>query len=300
MVTIGMRHGRPAVLDELQASVLRDAEGGPVDRGAALCGRAYAALARPMSTAAEAMELEQAILEHVAGAPGGPHQLRWHISLLFVGGELARRRGDFAAARSMYERCAQLDPVPYSPLLGNKTLDAWFRLAMLAVGEHDLLRARQCFVRCVDEARRLCTGSWLNVCGDPAKPLAFGFAELAQLLDKAGRAAYALAVLDSAVDRPAVFAAEAKGYFERILGCKDDGLAAATRENRQLYEELARSNRHAEQLAAIGDEKERHIRELAAALAARPAGVVAAVRALLGRLADRLWRTLAPGRGRRP
>jgi len=230
MVAMGMRNLSPDALRSMQDRVLMTAAPDSVDYGAALCGRAYELLSSDTLSSDAYDSMMGSIREYAAIISPSPHQLRWQVSLLFVGGELARKRGDMPQALTLYSACADIDVSPYSPLLGNRTLDALFWLAVIALRSRDAAAARGHLIHSIEETRRLMSGSWLNICGEMNNPLPFGLAEAAQLLDKASRAAYMLSVLDDYDRRPVGFAAESKGFFERLLLCKDRNIDDLVRE----------------------------------------------------------------------
>lgn len=221
VVTMGMRVQSETLLDNIQQNVLVTADRTSTDFGAALCGHIYALKRHTTPTESQFQELREAILQYAAIASPTPHQLRWQVSLLFVGGELAKKLGKTDHARDMYSRCATIDVLPYSPLLGNKTLDALYQLAVLAIVNHDTAGARSSLQKSVTEAQRLVSGSWLNVIGTPEKPLSFGFPEISQLMDKAARAVYMLDMLDESKLKPGLFYQESSGFFERQLAARD-------------------------------------------------------------------------------
>ncbi|MEA3638324.1 MAG: methyltransferase domain-containing protein [Lamprobacter sp.] len=222
MVAIGMRNVSASNLASMRKAVLETAPRQSVDAGAALCGEVYAALAEDRRSTARYTALRTSIEDYSALQSPTPHQLRWQVSLLYAGGELALAYDDMNTARHFFERCANLDVCDYSPLLGNKTLDALFRLSIMALAEQDDARALALLRRSISEAQRLITGSWLNITGDPEHPLPFGLAESAQLLDKGSRAAYLIAAIEKAFNRPALLAREARGFFERCLSYSVD------------------------------------------------------------------------------
>lgn len=237
MVTRGMRMENRQELATLQEQVIAASGVETADHGAALCGRAYELLERGAGGALGVSEqvpsyadMQLAIDHYVAVSVSGPHHLRWQVSLLFVGGELFLQVGDRSAAKRRYEACAAIDVMVYSPLLGNKTADARFRLAMMLVADDEIAAARAHLLQTIAEVTRLVSGSWLNVIGDPLRPLPFGPAELAQLLDRASRAAYALRELDSARGRPGVFVREAAGYFERLMAFQQERVTSLRRD----------------------------------------------------------------------
>ncbi|KAB2729723.1 class I SAM-dependent methyltransferase [Brucella intermedia] len=221
VVTMGMRVQSETLLDNIQQNVLVTADRTSTDFGAALCGHIYALKRHTTPTESQFQELREAILQYAAIASPTPHQLRWQVSLLFVGGELAKKLGKTDHARDMYSRCAIIDVLPYSPLLGNKTLDALYQLAVLAIVNHDTAGARSSLQKSVTEAQRLVSGSWLNIIGTPEKPLSFSFPEISQLMDKAARAVYMLDMLDESKLKPGLFYQESSGFFERQLAARD-------------------------------------------------------------------------------
>lgn len=260
MVAIGMRSLSRDILNSLQDKVLDTAKPYSVDFGAALCGRAYRMLQQNELSINDFDNMMEQIRRYADIQSPSPHQLRWQVSLLFVAAELARRLGDLAKAELLYLECAGLDVLPYSPLLGNKTLDAWFWSATIALGRGENHLARTRLVRSVEEAHRLTTAPWINICGDYDNPLPFGFAEITQLFDKASRAAYMLQVLPDYDKRPGAVAEECKGFYERILLWKDRDIDNLTQEVKRqdaraqaLAQEVARQNAQLQELQWVID-----------------------------------------------
>jgi hypothetical protein len=266
MVAIGLRTESRDNLERIQEGALAESIPGSADWGAALCGRVYAQIAKAPDVGAEAVLFDR-IREYVAIQAPSPHQLRWQVSLLFAGAELARHRGRWSDAERLYEACARLDVAPYSPLLGNRTLDALFWLALLALGRGDRASAASSLRRSTDEVRRLASGDWINIQGDPARPLAFGFAEMAQLFDKGARAAYMLQHLDAFYERPGIFAAEAQGFLERQLGRtiaeRQELSANVERLQRQVIDADIRAQELAREVAERDQASQRLAREVA-------------------------------------
>lgn len=217
MAAIGMRARSDALLSSMQEQVLKAANPTSADFGSALCGQIYAAAQRDACSEARLQELQEAVLRYAAIAAPSPHQLRWQVSLLFAIGEAARRHGKADIAADFYSRCATIDVVPYSPLLGNKTLDALYWLSIFALAKGDARQARAHLEKSVGEAQRLMSASWLNIIGTPTKPLPFGFPEISQLMDRAARAAYMLDSLDDYRKKPGLFHYESQGFFEKQL-----------------------------------------------------------------------------------
>ncbi len=274
MVAIGMRAGSETLLTSLQQRVLETSNETSADFGAALCGQIYALVRANSTTDARFREVRNAILRYAELPTPTPHQLRWQVSLLFAGGELARKKGEVHVARDFYSRCAALDVMPYSPLLGNKTLDALYWLTVLAVAEQDLKAARTHLERSVVEATRLVSASWLNIIGLPERPLTFGFPEISQLMDKAARAAYMLDLLDDCKAKPGLFHRESLGFFERRLRELEisvDTLSHQVIDTEARAQELGRQvvklDAHAQELGRQVVKLDAHAQELARNLA---------------------------------
>lgn len=225
MVARGQRARSESLLKSMQERVMASAAADSVDYGAALCGEVYSSANSGDLSDARYLQLLDRIRRYAAISEPSPHQLRWQVSLLFAGGELARRQGRFEDAVDCFTACASRDVVAYSPLLGNKVIDALYWLAMLAMSQQDEVSARAFLLRSVSEVQRLLSGSWLNISGDAQSPLPFGLAEATQLLDKASRAAYAVSVLDGAALRPGTVYQESLGFFERQLLDRDRKLS---------------------------------------------------------------------------
>lgn len=249
MVAIGMRSHSEANLHSMRERVLKTSAQNSADFGAALCGLVYEKLGSGNVSDDDYLSIISLTREYSGIKNPSPHQLRWQVSLLYAAGELARCVGRAADAEAFYRACSEIDVLPYSPLLGNKTLDALYWLALIALGRGDSASAKDYLLRSTREVRRLTTGTWLNISGDEEYPLPFGFAEMSQLFDKGSRAAYMLAALDGCDTRPGVFASEAKGFFERQLNSKDEELFALRKRVRELADEVVRLDGHARGLA---------------------------------------------------
>jgi ubiquinone/menaquinone biosynthesis C-methylase UbiE len=236
MVAIGTRLSEKNRRHELQDRAIKQFDHRSVDYGAALCGRLYEMIERPTITQAEYDAAAASSRAYINTAHPEPHQLRWQVSLKFAAGLLARRCGRLAEAHEFLAACALSDVAVYSPILANRVLDACHWLAVEALGQHRNDDARTWLLRAVSECKRLSSGSWLNISGDETHPLPFGLAEMAQLFDKAGRAAYMLAELDRCEDRPIAIANESEGFLERQI-------SALLREKRQLEVNIAALSR---------------------------------------------------------
>ena len=271
MVAIGMRTRSTSLLTDMQQRVLASVPPESVDYGAALCGRVYALIASKETQAEVVREVEVEIRRYSTFPNPSPHQVRWQVSLLFSGGELARQQGRLDDATVFFSDCVSRDVDAYSPLLGNKVIDALYWLAVFALDRHDKRAARAHLLQSVEKVRQLVSGSWLNVIGDREAPLPFGLAELAQLLDKASRAAYMLSVLDGEEIRPGVLYQESAGFFERQLVDRDRRLNEMAKAINGLQEVLAEKDARAQGLAQEVIRLDAHAQALAREVGARDA-----------------------------
>ena len=277
MVSRGVRATSHRLLNRIQAKALISSDKNSVDYGAALCGSIYAHIGQYRSDPKDTSDLEKEAHRYTSMVQPSPHQLRWQVSLLFAMAELARVSGDSQRATALYEACAAHDVTAYSPLLGNKILDALHWLAILAVNSHAPEKARSYLRQSVTEAIRLASGSWLNVVGNPEQPLPFGFPEMAQLMDKASRAAYMLKVLDDVDEKPGIFFQESHGFFERQIIARDEQIHDLENSNqsllsliadkderlKSLVREVERLNLRTQELASEVAMQDAHAQELA-------------------------------------
>ncbi|QNK02741.1 methyltransferase domain-containing protein [Dyella telluris] len=276
MVAIGLRSRSPALLDRFRRKVFAAAPALSVDAGAALCGLIYEQIER--GDFSERDELKPAVDHYLAVKRPSPHQRRWQVSIAYAWGFAEFLRENIAEAERYFRKCSAIDPVPYSPILGNKTLDALFLRAVLCAGRKDFGGARVLLQKSIGLVRRWSEGgarntwlaAWLNVAGSNRSPLPFGLAEMAILFDKSARAAYMLAVIDSCDERPGAFAREARGFLERQIDYLKSELRTLNWDNRQktlealdLNAGLQRLKQHADTLADQLLERDHRVEELA-------------------------------------
>lgn len=218
-------------LSALSNAVARNADLGSPDQGAALCVQAYLQLGSDTLAAADVADIEARISAYLEAPPQTPQGVRWHISLLFVLGRLWMTVGDFARARAALEACVRLDPLKYSPLLGNRSVEAYLLLGILC---HVALQrdAAQVYWRSgIAEARRVLTADWAEALGDVDQPAEFGLPELASVLEYASSCAMALVGLDDA-DRKC-------GWWRRPLHNRLVEIARLNRANARMMQASA-------------------------------------------------------------
>jgi len=271
MVSIGVRATRPALLRLLALETLKG-RSGSADTGAALCVLAYQEVERAGAgggdhTASD--DLVGRIDRYQTEADGTAHAWRWKVSCLYAAGLLRLRVGERGEARAAFEACAALDCTRFSPLLASKTVDAAFRAGAMAAADGDLAAARRLWESGVREARRVLTGSWLNILGDEARPAVFGLPEVAVVADAASRCAYGIDALNRAPsDRARVWGAaqtqtfadlrtwaqtlaRGKGWLEGELGRARTDASTAVEALRAQIEALENARAwHGEQAAS--------------------------------------------------
>jgi hypothetical protein len=282
MVAIGMRLNNAGLLDSLRRRVWSASEGDSVDRGAALCGILYGLLKN--DRLGELGEWRSPVERYIGIRKPAPHQRRWQVSIAYAYGLASFVRGDAGDAMRFLEAASNIDPVPYSPLLGTKTLDALFLQAVLKIGEGDGDGARVLLRKSVALTRAWTSGglknawhaTWLNIAGREDAPHPSGLAEMGILFDKASRAAYMLAVLDSAATRPGAVGREAEGFVERQISGLLREVGSIKARERQLVEEIKvlggdfrEVERHVRHLGAELDEKRARVKCLAAEVVAQ-------------------------------
>lgn len=126
--------------------------------------------------------------------------------------------------------------------MGNKTLDAYFEIALIQIGFGNIKSAREALAKSVTEVNRLAGADTLNIIGSEQTPCTFGYPEMAQLFDKASRAVYMLDIFDSLPDRPELIAMESKGFFERVIEDKCNIINDQQQMISKLYDEVERLN----------------------------------------------------------
>lgn len=156
-----------------------------------------------------------------ASAPT-PHARRWQISLRYVEGLARLRQGDLPRATTALESCATADALDFSPLLATKTVGAAFLRGWIALQARDIDAAGRWWTDGVAHAERALHRPWHELMLDRERPALFGLREATAIVDLASQCASGLALLDHALERPGVVAAQ---LFESL----QERLARATR-----------------------------------------------------------------------
>ncbi|WP_417884427.1 methyltransferase domain-containing protein [Vibrio rumoiensis] len=242
VVTRGQRLFNPVELLQKQLQILHDMDERTVDYAAALCGYAHSLVEKDDSNEEQVSEVLSKIDTILNLKKSGAHHLRWNVSLSFVAGKLCKKLGRLECALQYFEYCSELDVLEYSPLLGNKTLDAYFEIALIQISFDNVELAREALAKSVTEVNRLAGADVLNIIGSVQTPCTFGYPEMAQLFDKASRAVYMLDIFDSLSDRPELIAMQAKGFFERIIEDKCNIIDDQQQMISNLYGEVERLN----------------------------------------------------------
>jgi SAM-dependent methyltransferase len=213
MISIGYRLNNRELLNTMQKRVLADYPPDSVDYGAALCGQAYMLL-DPGTTQPVLDDFMARMEAYVACANPNPHAMRWKVSLLYAAAMLKKARGDLQSAETLFLRCATYDVLPYSALLGVKISDALYHAALFAIARGEKEEAAKRLKKAMTETQRLAQGPWLNIVHNEETPFEPGFPEMAQLMDKASRACYALGELPTLKLRPGLTYSIGVGWYE--------------------------------------------------------------------------------------
>ncbi|MFQ9866406.1 MAG: glycosyltransferase [Bilophila wadsworthia] len=113
----------------------------------------------------------------------------------------------------------------------------------------DIERAKTLLFRSLQEIERITKSDWLNVRGLPEFPLGFGYAEMAQLLDKGARAAYLLTVLRESPERLEIIRRESYGFLERQIIAQQERANQLDETSRQKAQEGLALSEQNERLA---------------------------------------------------
>jgi SAM-dependent methyltransferase len=202
MIAIGYRLENKTELKKLHQEALSGSPPNSVDYGAALCGKGYRLLEKTYTSNEEVDSFLVETENYIARVIPTPHAMRWKVSLLFAAALLQRSLGNMAAAETLFLRCANYDVVQYSALLGNKTCEALYHAAILALGRGDHMQAEQRLRKVLLETQRLMQGSGINSIHTAEKPFIPGYAECCTLWNLAARCCYVAEELKTSDIRP--------------------------------------------------------------------------------------------------
>lgn len=244
VVTRGQRLLDKNLLLEKQRELLLTYPESSVDYAAALCGYLHAVLENELYQNNDIVdELSAKVDMYLSQQLASPHHIRWNVSIAHAAGVLYKNLGNATQAFEYFKYVTQIDVTQFSPLLGNKTLDAYFDMAILHISLDQVDLAKENLLAIVDEVKRISQSDWINVIGNPSEAFPFGFPEMSQLFDKAARAVYVLNKLDSVKNRPEMIATEAKGYYERIIENHQSIISEQNVGLQNLYNELDIANK---------------------------------------------------------
>jgi ubiquinone/menaquinone biosynthesis C-methylase UbiE len=186
--------------------VANAARKGSADQGAALCVIGYRILESGNIQIADLEKFVKHVNDYEAAYDRqNRHAYRWNMSLHYVSARLLLAVGQRGDALNAFLACAALDPLVATPLLATKTISARFYAGIILIGNEDIDAARGQFQAGVKEAHRVMQGDWKNIIGDFEKPLTFGLAEAAEVLNIANQCVEALAALERQTSTPGYF-----------------------------------------------------------------------------------------------
>ncbi len=202
MVTIGQRCRSAVLLRDIARRVLESAPFSSADAGAALCVSGYLQLESQTPDAQERERLVDQLRRYADSNGKTAHAARWRISNRYLLAKLLLSAGHIAQAREEFWKCAQMDCLVFSPLLATKTVDAAFWAGWLSSLQEQPDEARIAWQQGLNEARRVLSGSWEEIVGNPDRPVLFGLREATLVMDAATHCANGLYALENLPQRP--------------------------------------------------------------------------------------------------
>ncbi|GHU03882.1 hypothetical protein FACS1894205_1170 [Alphaproteobacteria bacterium] len=184
MLHLGERIQEPQGLEHITETVLSTSSPASADYAGALCVTAYAHLkACKKAGCSYPQELLSKIDSWVRSASEEhPIERRWRISLLYVMGLLHLQHGNLEKAEAAFVACAAIDPLPYHPGLGTKTIGAFHQAALLALARKDVPTARGRLHTALVELWRLFAEGGVEAMGDIENPLWWSLYEMRTIL----------------------------------------------------------------------------------------------------------------------
>ncbi len=206
LVTRGLRTERKSLRRELAQAVL-DRRVPDADEAAALCVKAYTMLGDGADWR-QVDELLQRFEPHTRPrdwAVASPIEVRWAVSLTYVGALLALEAGQRRRAQQLFEDCAAIPFLRYSPILATKTISAALRRAKLALVDRDKASAKAWLARGVDASRLAATQDWEAAFGDLSRQPLPVPRELAEVVELGARCMAGLTLLQTATPAPVYY-----------------------------------------------------------------------------------------------
>lgn len=276
MVDIGHRMKNKEELVALCEAVYQQNKDNSADAGAALCVLGYQLLNAKSTTAfSDILHFNDKVEIYIDVQPVTPHGIRWTVSLLFVTGKLWLMAGDSEKAKQAFEKCIAIDPLAFSPLLANRTIEACQLLGVIALSHGNKEQASHYWRQGVASARRALAADWKLSLGDVNKPIEFGLPELSSILDYASTCAYALTNIDSFENKP--------WWWLQLRRSAGMQAAAMRREITSLNESLREKNVMAQNSDAAVQESYLQTEQLLSALASNKKNAEEIYQALLNK-----------------
>lgn len=237
MVQLGERLIDRDALFDFCSRVEKESKVGSADQGAALCVLCY----QLFESNRISLDYFSAIVERINAFENAYdrknlHAHRWAISLNYIAARLLLMIGNRDEALKIFLKCAEMDPLYFSPLLATKTIAARFYAGILFTSSGKQDEAKKQFTIGIEEAHRVLQGDWKNIIGSAENPLAFGLPEAAEVLEIANQCAQALQSIQRQESVP--------GYFWSRINLKRFGLLewnkSLERENERLRNETSK------------------------------------------------------------
>jgi len=206
LVTRGLRTERKSLRRDMAQRVI-DLCIPNADEAAALCVKAYTLLG-DSATWRDVEDLLQRADPHLQARDwenAQPIEIRWAVSLAFVGALLALQCGQRDRAKQLLGTCADLPFLRYSPILATKTVGAALRRAKLALVDRDVATARAWYNHGIETSRLAATQDWESTYGDLARQPLPVFRELAEVVELGAQCMAGLALLQTGAPGPVYY-----------------------------------------------------------------------------------------------
>ena len=216
LVARGLRTERSGLRSELAQQVIdrpishsrgSDDHVPSADEAAALCVKAYTLL-NAGTACREVDALLQRFEPHTRSRDwehAKPIEVRWAVSLTYVGALLSLQCGQRDRAKQLFEQCVALPFLCYAPILATKTVSAALRRAKLALVDRDRDAARAWFTRGVEASRLAATQDWEATFGDLSRQPLPVFRELAEVVELGAQCMAGLTLLQNATPSPVYY-----------------------------------------------------------------------------------------------
>jgi SAM-dependent methyltransferase len=188
LLEVGWRPWSSDALDLRISKTLEISGKNAADIDAALCVKAYKALADEI----DLTEISAMLEERLASIESQEGDLRWQVSLAFVLATIKKTTSNPLEAASAFDELSRVDVVPHHPSLATKTSSAGLSAARLHAALGDIESARSSLKRTVEIAGMASSDFGRRMTAEGEEPYDFYFKEIAETLLNGANACKAL------------------------------------------------------------------------------------------------------------